>query len=126
KLIIVTRNVPPSTSRTEGRLKKDASDPPSSTAPVISVKLPKSPKTVALSILFAIGRLPLPPVGLDDFRHRDAKPVFDDDNLAARDQAVVDIDVNRFTDFPVEFDDRAAPELQKLADPHPRLAEHGR
>src|SRR5437868_15503402 len=64
-------------------------------------------------------------VGLDDFRHRHAETLVDDDDLAARHQAVVDVDVDRSADLAVELDDGAAAELQELADLHGRAAEHG-
>src|SRR5690606_8276066 len=50
--------------------------------------------------------------------------VFDDYDLAAGDQPVVDVDVDRLADLAVELDDRAAAELEQLADLHGRLAEH--
>src|SRR3546814_8993296 len=48
------------------------------------------------------------------------------DHLAAGDQPVVHVDVDRLADLAVEFDDGAAPELQELAHLHVGLAEHGR
>ena len=49
------------------------------------------------------------PIGFDDFRHGDADAVIlDHHHLAAGDQAVVDVDVHRLTEFAVEFDHRAA------------------
>src|SRR5882724_10892126 len=63
---------------------------------------------------------------LDNFRHGHAKLVFHQHHLAARDQAVVDIDVDRLADAAVEFEDGAGTELQELADVHLRTAEHGR
>ena len=47
-------------------------------------------------------------------------------NLAARDQTVVDIDVDGFADLAVELDDGPLAQFQELADFHPRFAEHGR
>src|SRR5260221_483338 len=67
----------------------------------------------------------LGPVGLDDFRHRHAEALVDDDDLAARHQAVVDVDVDRLADLAVEFDDGAAAELEKLAHLHGGAAENG-
>ena len=52
--------------------------------------------------------------------------VVDDHHLAARDQAVVDQDVDRLADLAVELDHRAAAEPQQLADRHGGLAEHRR
>src|SRR5207248_4291738 len=63
---------------------------------------------------------------LDDFRHGYAELVFDQDHLAARDQAVVDVDVDRLADAAIEFEHGARPELQQLADVHLGAAEHGR
>src|SRR6266852_1773680 len=67
----------------------------------------------------------LGPVGLDDFRHRDAETLVDDDDLAASHQAVVDVDVDRLANLAVELDDGAAAELQKLAHLHGGAAENG-
>src|SRR5260221_3264272 len=67
----------------------------------------------------------LGPVGLDDFRHRDAETLVDDDDLAAGHQAVVDVDVDRLADLAVELDDGAAAQLQKLADLHGGASEDG-
>src|SRR5439155_24209911 len=63
---------------------------------------------------------------LDDFRHGYAELVFDQDHLAARDQAVVDVDVDRLADAAIELEHGARPELQQLADVHLGAAEHGR
>src|SRR5437763_15688887 len=64
-------------------------------------------------------------VGLDDFRHRHAEALVDDDDLAARHQAVVDVDVDRLADLAVELDDGAAAELEELADLHGGASENG-
>src|SRR5579859_3150496 len=66
------------------------------------------------------------PLGLDDFGHGHAQPIVDDHDLAAGDQAVVDVDVDRLSHLAVELDDGAAAELQKLAHLHGRLTKHGR
>jgi hypothetical protein len=48
-------------------------------------------------------------VGLDNFRYGHAEvAVVDDHHLAARDQAVIDVDIDRLTKFAVKFDDGAA------------------
>src|ERR1700761_9639830 len=44
---------------------------------------------------------------LDDFRHRDSKLVFDQHHLAARDQAVVDVNIDGFADAAIEFENGA-------------------
>src|SRR5688572_555969 len=51
--------------------------------------------------------LPLVFLRFDDFSHRDAELVVDHDDFAARDEAVVEVDVHGFTDFAVELDDGA-------------------
>ena len=61
---------------------------------------------------------------LDDFSHRDAKALIDHHNLAARDEAVVDIDVDRFADLAVQFKHRAAREAQQRGNVDIGLAEH--
>src|SRR3979490_3240869 len=63
---------------------------------------------------------------LDDFRHGHAKLVFHQNHLSARHQAVVDVDVDRFTDAAIQFEYGAGPELQQFADVHLGAAEHGR
>jgi len=45
----------------------------------------------------------------DDFGHGHAKPVFDDDNFAARNQSVININVDGFPDLAVEFDHGTTP-----------------
>src|SRR6516162_5698314 len=64
--------------------------------------------------------------GLDDFRHGHAQLVFHQHHLAARDQPVVDVDVDGFAHAPVEFEHSAGPELQEFADVHFRTSQHGR
>jgi hypothetical protein len=54
--------------------------------------------------------------GLDDFGHGHAEPVLDDDDLPARDQPLVDEDIDRLADAPVEFQHRAGHDLQEVAD----------
>src|SRR5882762_8376365 len=63
---------------------------------------------------------------LDDFGHGHAELVFHQNHFAARHQAVVDVDVDGFTDAAVEFEHGAGSELQELADVHLGAAEHGR
>ena len=48
-------------------------------------------------------------LGLDDFRHRHAKPILDHDDLAPRDQTVVDVDIDRLADLAVQFHDGTSP-----------------
>src|ERR1700732_2423102 len=67
----------------------------------------------------------LGPFGLDDFRHGDAEALVDDDDLATRYQAVVDVDVDRLADLAVELDDGAAAQLEELADLHGGASEDG-
>src|SRR6476659_2403740 len=63
---------------------------------------------------------------LDDFRHGHAKLVFHQHDFTARHQAVVDVDVDRFTDASVEFEYGAGAELEKLADAYFGAAGHRR
>src|SRR5258706_123885 len=53
--------------------------------------------------------------GFDDFGHGHAEPVLDQHDFAARDQPVVDVDVDCLADLAVELHHRAAAELQELA-----------
>src|SRR6266481_6216425 len=71
-------------------------------------------------------REPLAAFGLDDFRHGHAKLVFHQHHLAARHQAVVDVDVDGFADAAVEFEHGAGSEFQQFADIHLGAAEHRR
>jgi hypothetical protein len=65
------------------------------------------------------------PIGLDDLRHGHTKTaVVHHHHLATRDQAVVDVDVDRFAELAVQFDHRAAAKFQQLAHLHRCLAEH--
>src|SRR5690349_1021968 len=66
------------------------------------------------------------PLRLDDFRHRHAELVLDQDDLAARDQAVVDVDVDGFADLAIELEHGAGTDIEKLAHLHVSAAEHGR
>src|SRR5665213_2811594 len=63
---------------------------------------------------------------LDDFRHGDAELVFHQNYFATRDQPVIDIDVDRLADAPVELEHGTGPEFQQFADVHLGTAEHGR
>src|SRR5579863_5045098 len=63
---------------------------------------------------------------LDDFRHGDAKLVFHQHHLAARDEAVVDVDVDGFADAAVEFEYGAGPKLEQIADLHFGAAQYRR
>src|SRR4030081_1834069 len=60
---------------------------------------------------------------LDDFRHGDAEFFFDQHDFAARDQAVVDVDVDRLADLAVELEHRTRSELEQLTDIHLGAAE---
>src|SRR3954464_8947705 len=61
-----------------------------------------------------------------DFGHSHAQScIVDHDHLPSRDQAIVDVDVDRLTQTSVEFNHSTAPELQELRHLHGRLAEDG-
>src|ERR1044072_3540841 len=61
---------------------------------------------------------------LDDFRHGHAELVFHQNHLAARHQAIVDVDVDGFPDAAVELQHGAGAELEQFADVHLGTAEH--
>ena len=63
---------------------------------------------------------------LDDFGHGDAEPVLDEDDLAAGDEPVVDVDFDGLADLAVELDDGADVHLQQARDRHPGAAEDDR
>src|SRR3954466_486849 len=63
---------------------------------------------------------------LDHFRHGHAEFVLDQHDFTARDQPVVDVDVDRLADLAVEFKHGAGAEAQQIADVHAGAAEHGR
>src|SRR5689334_452795 len=65
-------------------------------------------------------------LGLDDFGHSHAELVLDQHHLAARHQAVVDVDVDRLADLAVELEHCAGAEIEQLAHVHVGAAEHGR
>src|SRR6185437_2526549 len=64
------------------------------------------------------------PLRLDDFRHGHAELVLDENDLAARDQTVVDVDIDGFADLAVELEHGARAEAQQFADLHAGAAEH--
>src|SRR5436190_20959239 len=51
---------------------------------------------------------------LDDFRHGHAQALVDDDDLAASDQTVVDVDVDGLADLAIELQHRTGAQLQQL------------
>src|ERR1700740_1518218 len=63
---------------------------------------------------------------VDDFRHGDAELVLHQHHLAARHQAVVDINVDGLADPAVELEHGAGPEFKQIGALHLRAAEHGR
>ena len=65
------------------------------------------------------------PLRLDDFRHGHAELLLDEYDFAARNQAVVDVDIDGLADLAVEFEHGARPELEQLADFHASTAEYG-
>ena len=66
------------------------------------------------------------PFRLDDFRHGHAELVLDQHDFAARDQAVVDVDVDRLADLAVELEHGAGPSLSRSPTSMRGAAEHGR
>src|SRR4051794_12773532 len=65
------------------------------------------------------------PLRLDHFRHGPAEFLLDQHDFAARDQPVVDVDVDRLADLAVELEHCTRAEPQQVADVHPGAAEHG-
>src|SRR5262249_35174330 len=65
-------------------------------------------------------------IRLDDFRHGHPELVLDKYYLAAGNQPIVDVDVDRLPDLAVEFEHRAGSELEQVADFHVCAAQHGR
>src|SRR6266550_3464666 len=63
---------------------------------------------------------------LDHFRHGHAELLLDQHDFAARDQPIIDVDVNRLADLAVELEHCAGAEPQEIADIHAGAAEHGR
>src|SRR5690606_25373410 len=55
---------------------------------------------------------------LDDFGHGDAELVLDEDDFAARDQSVIDINVDSLAGPAVEFENGAGAGFQEFADVH--------
>src|SRR3954464_9972821 len=61
---------------------------------------------------------------LDDFRHGHAELVFHQNHLAARHQAVIDVNVDGFADSAVELEHGTGSKLQQLPHVHLGTAEH--
>src|ERR1041385_5633632 len=131
----------PSSLLTRSRMSSDTSTiirsaprPERSTASAWSVEsawVTEAPLSIA--ILLAVVSWPpsvptirsrMLPLRLDDFRHGHAKLVLDENDLAARDQTVVDVDVDGFADLAVELEHGAGAEAQQFADLHAGAAEH--
>src|ERR1043166_4299123 len=66
------------------------------------------------------------PLRLDDFRHGDAELVLDEDNFAAGDETVVDVDVDGLADLAVELEHLAGPEFEQVAYFHMCAPKYGR
>lgn len=64
---------------------------------------------VSLKNRIEVAHEPLAPVGFHDLGHGHAELVFHNDDFAARDKTVVDVDIDGFTDFAVKFYHRASP-----------------
>src|SRR5579883_3064494 len=151
KDMVTMESVPPSTISRPGRLRKAASELPVAIAAASRPKPRTSPARLPRSRRRR-ATAGIPPAGtgragkrctcgrvfamtprssgravhLDDLGHGDPEALVDDHHLAARDQPVVDVDVDGLADLAVELDHGAAPELEELADLHRRAAEDGR
>src|SRR5438270_4120164 len=97
---------------------------------VASVSWPRSVPTIRRRMGFgpswysaARGSAPL---RLDHFGHRDAQLLFDQHDFTARDEAIVDVDVDCLADLAIELEHRTGAEPQQVADIHAGAAEHGR
>src|SRR5438270_5099021 len=66
------------------------------------------------------------PLRLDHFGHRDAQLLLDQHDFTARDEAIVDVDVDCLADLAVELEHSTGAEPQQVADVHAGAAEHGR
>src|SRR5215471_2460866 len=60
----------------------------------------------------------------DDFGHGYAELVLDEDDFAAGDEAVVDIDVDRFAHLAIELEHGAGTKIEQVADFHPGAPQH--
>ncbi len=127
KQIVVTAKVPATTIKAAGRLKKKSAAPPITTAAEMSAKAQPRPSRVALSTTVRLGAAvmsavsdmyQLVPLCLNNFCHGDTEPFIDDNHFTAGDQAIIHVDVDRFPDFAVQFDDCAAAEFEELIDLH--------
>src|SRR2546423_13256638 len=65
------------------------------------------------------------PLCLDHLGHRDAQLLLDQHDFTARDEAIVDVDVDCLADLAVKLEHRAGSEPQQVADIHAGAAEHG-
>src|ERR1700712_2076850 len=101
---------------------------------VAVVSWPFKVPTIRSRMVFSCSSFALTPRGfvkilsafrLDDFGHGHAQLVFHQYDFTARDQPVIDINIDGLADAAVEFEHRAGAELQQLADIHLRAAEHG-
>src|SRR5690242_11579750 len=113
KDMVVTASVPPSTIRRPGKFRNVAIDPPSAIAAITSASPPNRPNTVAPSnrvrrgVAWTSAISAMEPalrfLSLDDFGHGDAEAVVDHHDFAARDQAIVDVDVDGLADLAIEL-----------------------
>src|SRR5277367_4312666 len=78
-------------------------------APIWPCRLPTMRSRMIRILSCSVQSLRL--TGLDDFRHRDAEAILDQNHFAARDEAIVYVDVDRFADFAVELDDGSPAQL---------------
>src|SRR4029450_772499 len=62
-------------------------------------------------------------IRLDDFRHGHPELVLDENDFPARDQPIVDVDVDGLTDLAIQFKHSTRDELDKAADLHVGAAE---
>src|SRR3954469_13576651 len=86
---------------------------------VASVSWPRSVPTIRRRMVLVSS---LTSFSLDHLGHGHAELFFDQHDFAARDQPVVDVDVDRLADLAVEFQHGARAETQQIADVHPRAA----
>src|SRR5947208_1939407 len=96
---------------------------------VASVSWPRSVPTIRRRMGFGPSWYPAVSYSasfrLDHFRHGHAELLLDQNNLAACDQPIIDVDVDRLAHLAIELEHGARAEPQQVADIHPCAAEHG-
>jgi hypothetical protein len=66
------------------------------------------------------------PLGFQDFRHCNAELVLNEHNFTARDEAIVDVNVDGLADSAIQLEHRSGSKTEQIADVHVCAAKHGR